>query len=194
MTVSGHTIHGPKGVGGLYVRRARPSSSGWTAAFRSSTFGPGSRTSRRRSALPRPSELVTEEETRRIQALRDRLLDRALTEMPHTTLNGHRTRRLPQNANITFHYVEGESITLHLDMRGFAVSTGLGLLQQVAGGQPRDHGHRRRPRARARLGALQLRPLQHREDVDAVVDAIARGGARAANHQSIDAVTGEKER
>ena len=56
--------------------------------------------------------------------MRDRLIEKILKEVPETDLNGHRTKRTPQNANITFHYVEGESITLHLDMHGIAVSTG----------------------------------------------------------------------
>lgn len=51
-------------------------------------------------------------------------MQRVLNEIPNTTLNGHPTERIPHNANITFDYVEGESITLHLDMKGFAVSTG----------------------------------------------------------------------
>ena len=56
--------------------------------------------------------------------MRDLTIEYLLTEVSNTTLNGHRTRRTPQNANVTFHFVEGESITLHLDMRGYAVSTG----------------------------------------------------------------------
>ncbi len=56
--------------------------------------------------------------------MRDRIIDKALTDIPEVTLNGSRDKRLPQNANLTFHYVEGESVTLHMDMRGFAVSTG----------------------------------------------------------------------
>ena len=56
--------------------------------------------------------------------MRDHFIGRVLAEVPDTTLNGDRLRRVPQNANITFHFVEGESITLHLDMHGIAVSTG----------------------------------------------------------------------
>jgi cysteine desulfurase len=56
--------------------------------------------------------------------MRDRIIDRILSEIPDTTLNGHRWQRLPQNANISFHFIEGESITLHLDMHGYAVNTG----------------------------------------------------------------------
>jgi cysteine desulfurase len=70
------------------------------------------------------AELVNNEENERLASIRDRLIDRITAEVPETTLNGHRSRRIPQNANITFHYVEGESITLHLDMRGIEVSTG----------------------------------------------------------------------
>ena len=72
-------------------------------------------------------ELVTEEEISRIKAMRDRVIEKALAEIPDVTLNGSREKRLPQNANLTFHYVEGESVTLHMDMRGFAVSTRLSL-------------------------------------------------------------------
>ena len=57
--------------------------------------------------------------------MRNHVIERVLSEIPKNhTLNGHPLLRTPQNANITFDYVEGESITLHLDMRGFAVSTG----------------------------------------------------------------------
>ena len=70
------------------------------------------------------ASLVTQEENNRLKTIRDRIISRLLNEIPDTTLNGHGVDRLPQNANITFHYVEGESITLHLDMHGIAVSTG----------------------------------------------------------------------
>jgi len=56
--------------------------------------------------------------------MRDRLIDGLLGRVSDSILNGPGWERLPQNANITFRFVEGESILLHLDMRGFAVSTG----------------------------------------------------------------------
>jgi len=118
-------------------------------------------------------ELVTDEETARLKEMRDHLIDRVLEEIPRTTLNGHRTRRLPQNANITFHLVEGESITLHLDMRGFAVSTGSAcfsrsleashVIRAIGGDHERAHGSVRFTFGRYNKMA----------DVDAVVDAIA---------------------
>jgi cysteine desulfurase len=95
-------------------------------------------------------ELVTPEETRKLQSMRDCIIDRSHKEIPHTTLNGHRWKRLPQNANITFHFVEGESITLHLDMHGFAVSTGSAcfsrslesshVIMGIGGDHERAHG------------------------------------------------------
>jgi cysteine desulfurase len=95
-------------------------------------------------------ELVTSDENQRLQAMRDRIIERVLAEIPNTTLNGHRRNRLPQNANITFHFVEGESITLHLDMHGYAVSTGSAcfsrslesshVIMGIGGDHERAHG------------------------------------------------------
>jgi cysteine desulfurase len=93
---------------------------------------------------------VTEGENERIRGIRDVLIDRLTKEVEDTTLNGHRTRRVPQNANVTFHYVEGESITLHLDMREIEVSTGSAcfsrsleashVIMGIGGDHERAHG------------------------------------------------------
>jgi cysteine desulfurase len=82
--------------------------------------------------------------------MRDRIIERSLAEIPNTTLNGHRWKRIPHNANITFHFVEGESITLHLDMHGYAVSTGSAcfsrslesshVIMGIGGDHERAHG------------------------------------------------------
>ena len=82
--------------------------------------------------------------------MRDQLIHRLLSEVPDTILNGHKEKRTPQNANVTFHYVEGESITLHMDMRGFAVSTGSAcfsrsleashVIRGIGGDHERAHG------------------------------------------------------
>jgi cysteine desulfurase len=117
--------------------------------------------------------LVTEAETEGLRAMRDRVMARVLDEIPRTTLNGHRTRRTPQNANITFHLVEGESITLHLDMRGFAVSTGSAcfsrsleashVIMGIGGDHERAHGSVR----------FTFGRYNKMEDVDAVVAAVS---------------------
>ena len=82
--------------------------------------------------------------------MRDYIIKRITNEIPDTIINGHPTKRIPHNANITFHYVEGESITLHLDMRGIAVSTGSACFSKsleashvilgIGGNHERAHG------------------------------------------------------
>jgi cysteine desulfurase len=173
VTVAGNTIHGPKGVGGLYVRSGTPLGKWMDGGFQELNRRAGVEDIGGAVGFATAAELVTDEENQRIRGLRDRLLDRALHEIPYTILNGHRTRRLPQNANITFHYVEGESITLHLDMRGFAVSTGSACFSKsleashvilgIGGDHERAHGS-----VRFSLGRYNTQA-----DVDGVVDAIA---------------------
>jgi cysteine desulfurase len=124
ITVSAHTIHGPKGIGGLYVRQGTRLAKWMDGGFQEFDLRAGMENIPGAVGFARAVELVTPAETKRIQAMRDRIIDRILAEIPDSVLNGHRTRRLPQNANISFHYIEGESITLHLDMHGIAVSTG----------------------------------------------------------------------
>jgi cysteine desulfurase len=124
ITVSAHTVHGPKGIGGLYVRRGTKLEKWMDGGFQELNLRAGLENIPGAVGFARAVELVTSEETEKIRSMRDRILDRVLAEIPDTVLNGHRTSRLPQNANISFHYVEGESITLHLDTHGIAVSTG----------------------------------------------------------------------
>jgi cysteine desulfurase len=124
ITVSAHTLHGPKGIGGLYIRKGTPMAKWMDGGFQEFGLRAGLENIPGAVGFARTVGLVTERENKRLQAMRDRIIDRILAEIPDTTLNGHRQKRLPQNVNISFHYVEGESITLHLDMHGFAVSTG----------------------------------------------------------------------
>ena len=124
LTVSAHTLHGPKGIGGLYVRKGTKIAKWMDGGFQEFDLRAGLENIPGAVGFAKAVELVTPEETERIRSMRDRIIDRILAEIPDSTLNGHRSRRLPQNANISFHYVEGESITLHLDMHGIAVSTG----------------------------------------------------------------------
>jgi cysteine desulfurase len=124
VTVSAHTIHGPKGIGGLYVRKGTKIAKWMDGGFQEFDLRAGLENIPGAVGFAKAVELVTPEETERIRSMRDHIIDRILAEIPDSTLNGHRLQRLPQNANISFHYVEGESITLHLDMHGIAVSTG----------------------------------------------------------------------
>ena len=150
ITVAAHTIHGPKGIGGLYVRKDTPIVKWMDGGFQEFDLRAGLENIPGAVGFAKAVELVNSEETRILQAMRDHTIDRVLAEIPHTTLNGDRWKRLPQNANITFHFVEGESITLHLDMHGFAVSTGSAcfsrslesshVIMGIGGDHERAHG------------------------------------------------------
>jgi len=173
VTVAAHTIHGPKGVGGLYIRKGTPLAKWMDGGFQESNLRAGLENIPGAFGFARAVEIITPEETKRLKAIRDHIIERALTEIPNSTLNGHRSQRLPQNANITFHFVEGESITLHLDMRGFAVSTGSACFSRslegshviygIGGDHERAHGSIR----------FSLGRYNTMDDADAVVDALA---------------------
>ena len=124
ITVAAHTVHGPKGIGGLYVRQGTSLSKWMDGGFQEFDLRAGLENIPGAVGFAKAIELINPEENKHLQAMRDKAIDKILAEIPDTTLNGHREKRLPQNVNISFRFVEGESITLHLDMRGFAVSTG----------------------------------------------------------------------
>ena len=124
ISVAAHTIHGPKGVGGLYIHKGTPLTKWMDGGFQEFNRRAGLENIPGAVGFARAVELVTAKENEQLISLRDHLISHILAEISQTTLNGHPERRTPQNANITFHFIEGESITLHLDMHGFAVSTG----------------------------------------------------------------------
>lgn len=121
LSMSGHKIHGPKGVGALYVRRKKPRvrceavlhGGGHERGMRSGTLNvPGI------VGMGKAAELCREHfdtEVARLKGLRDRLLTKITSQLDEVFLNGHATNRTPNNANISFAYVEGESL-----MMGFA--------------------------------------------------------------------------
>lgn len=127
LSLSGHKIYGPKGVGALYVRRGtkiRPFIHGGAQErkLRAGTenvpgiVGLGKAAELARLELPERQAHLTE--------LRDYLIEGVLSSIDHVRLNGHRTLRLPGNANFSFEYVEGESLLLSLDLAGIAASSG----------------------------------------------------------------------
>jgi cysteine desulfurase len=150
VTVSAHTIHGPKGIGGLYIRKGTKIGKWMDGGFQEFNLRAGMENIPGAVGFAKAVELVTPQENEQLQAMRDRLIDRILAEIADTTLNGHRQKRVPQNANITFHFVEGESVTLHLDMHGFAVNTGSAcfsrslesshVIMGIGGDHERAHG------------------------------------------------------
>ncbi len=127
MSLSAHKIHGPKGIGALYVRKG----------VRLPSFIHGGAQERGRRAgtenvagivgFGKAAEIAIscmETEMPRIKALRDRLIKGVLSTIPYSRLNGHSENRLPGNANISFEFIEGESILLMLDMSGIYASSG----------------------------------------------------------------------
>ncbi len=124
ITLSSHTIHGPRGIGALYVREGTPLKKQMDGGFQENNLRAGVENIPAAVGFGKAVELIDEEENERLEEMRDRLIEGISSKIPDTVLNGPRKKRTPQNANITFQYVEGESITLHLDMRGIAVSTG----------------------------------------------------------------------
>lgn len=124
ITISAHTIHGPRGIGALFKRDSVKIKKIMNGGFQESNLRAGVENIPAAIGFAKAVELITEEENKKLKNMRDKLIERIEAEIGDVTLNGSRKDRIPQNANITFHYVEGESITLHLDMRGFAVSTG----------------------------------------------------------------------
>jgi len=127
LSLSAHKFYGPKGVGALYIRKG----------VRIDNLIHGGGQERRRRAgteniagivgLGRAIELATadiEGHNRRIRAMRDRLLKGIMEKIPHAYLNGHPEKRLPGNINISFEFIEGESMLLWLDDEGICASTG----------------------------------------------------------------------
>lgn len=173
ITLSAHTIHGPRGIGALYLRKDTPINKFMDGGFQEFNLRAGVENIPGAAGFAKAAELVTEEETRRLEAMRDRVIEKSLSEISDVTLNGSREQRLPQNANLTFHYVEGESVTLHMDMRGFAVSTGSAcfsrsleashVIRGIGGDHERAHGSVR----------FTFGRYNRMEDADAAIDAMS---------------------
>ena len=172
VTMTAHLIHGPKGIGALYIRQGTPLAKWMDGGFQEFNLRAGEENIAAAVGFARAVELVTPAETARLQAMRDRLIARLL-QIPHSRLNGHPAFRLPQNANISFRFVEGESILLHLDMRGFAVSTGSACFSRsleashvilgIGGDHERAHGSVR----------FSFGRFNGDGDVDAAAEAVA---------------------
>ena len=177
LSSSGHKLNGPKGIGFLYIRKG--------VKIRSFIHG-GAQERKRRAgtenvpgivgygvAAERAARTMKERTAKEIE-----LIDRVLAEVPYTRLNGHRTDRLPNNANFSFQFVEGESLLIMLDMDGICGSSGSactsGSLDPshvlLAIGLPHEIAH----------GSLRLTLSEETtlEDIDYVVDCIKKIVAR----------------
>ena len=127
LSLSAHKLYGPKGVGALYIRKGTR-----VIPF---LHGGAQENNRRASTenvpgvvgLGAAAEIAGREmaeEAKRLQPLRDKLIKGLLGKIPEVQLNGHPTERLPNNVNVSVHFIEGESMLLNLDMLGIAASSG----------------------------------------------------------------------
>ena len=127
LSMSSHKFYGPKGIGALFIRKG--------IKIKPLIHGGAQERNRRAGTENVPGivgmglalELITKElpeETKRLTYLRDKLIDGILKAVPYSRLNGDREKRLPNNANISFEFIEGESILLMLDMKGICASSG----------------------------------------------------------------------
>jgi len=171
LSLSSHKIYGPKGVGALYVRKG--------VRILPYMHGGGQESKKRAGTHNVPgivglgkaaeiAQATASAEAARLTALRDRLIDGILTRIPDCRLNGHRTKRLPNNVNVSIEGVEGESMILQLDAAGICVSSGSACTSGdlsashvlLALGLPHELAH----------GSLRL--TLGRENTDAEVDKV----------------------
>lgn len=175
LSSSGHKIQGPKGIGFLYIRKG--------VKIRSFVHG-GAQERKRRAGTENVPGIVgygaaakraadtMQERTAKERELRDYLIERITTEVPYCRLNGDKEKRLPNNANISFQFIEGESLLIMLDGKGICASSGSactsGSLDPshvlLAIGLPHEIAH----------GSLRLTLSEEttREDIDYTVEAI----------------------
>lgn len=175
LSTSGHKINGPKGIGFLYIRKG--------IKIRSFVHGGQQERSRRAgtenipgivgygAAVKRAFESLTERMEKETE-LRDYLIGRIEKEIPYCRLNGDRVKRLPNNVNFSFQFIEGESLLIMLDMKGICASSGSactsGSLDPshvlLAIGLPHEIAH----------GSLRLTLSEEntKEEIDYVVDSI----------------------
>lgn len=127
LSLSAHKLYGPKGIGALYVRKGIKLKSYIHGGAQERGIRAGTENVPGIVGLGKAIELATaemEQENKRLIKLRDEIIDGILNNIPYTRLNGHRTDRLPANVNISFEFIEGESILLLLDMNGIYASSG----------------------------------------------------------------------
>lgn len=175
LSASGHKLNGPKGIGFLYIRTG--------VKIRSFVHG-GAQERKRRAGTENVPGIIglgtaakrafdtMAERAKKETELRDYLIGRVLDEIPYTKLNGHPTKRLPNNANFSFRFVEGESLLIMLDMKGICASSGSactsGSLDPshvlLAIGLPHEIAH----------GSLRMTLSEEttKEEIDYVVDCL----------------------
>ncbi len=127
LSLSGHKLHAPKGVGVLYVRKGTPFVPFLNGGHQERGRRGGTENVASIIGLGRACELAAQslqDENTRVKALRDKLEKELLATIPKSMLNGHPEKRLPNTSNISFEFVEGEAILLHMNQYNICASSG----------------------------------------------------------------------
>ncbi len=126
LSFSAHKFNGPKGVGGMYIRKGVKLAPLYRGGAQEKKVRPGTENVPGIIGLGKALELAVEEIPEKMDQyihMRDKFIEE-LQSIDHVILNGHPTRRLPNNINVSFEFIEGESLLLALDMEGIAASSG----------------------------------------------------------------------
>lgn len=127
LSLTGHKFHGPKGSGALFVRNGVRLISFITGGAQERMRRAGTENVPGIVGLGKAIEMATaniNQKQKKLTALRDAYIKKVLETIPYSHLNGHPTKRLPGNANISFEFIEGEGMLLSLDMKGISASSG----------------------------------------------------------------------
>lgn len=127
LSLTGHKFHGPKGSGALFVRNGVRLISFITGGAQERMRRAGTENVPGIVGLGKAIEMATaniDQKQKKLTALRDAYIKNVLEAIPYSHLNGHPTKRLPGNANISFEFIEGEGMLLSLDMNGISASSG----------------------------------------------------------------------
>jgi len=127
MSISGHKLYGPKGVGALYVRRGVKLDPLLHGGAQERNRRAGTENLPAIVGLGKAVEMAVEnmeENSARLERMRDRLIEGILSKVDNVRLNGHPIKRLPGNVNFSFEFIEGEALLLSLDIKGIAGSSG----------------------------------------------------------------------
>lgn len=127
LSLSAHKIYGPKGVGALYIKKGIKIHSLIQGGTQEKNRRAGTENVAGIVGLGEAIELITknlDSHINKLTFLRDKLINGILEKIPYTRLNGHPTKRLPGNVNVSFEFIDGESLILNLDMAGICASSG----------------------------------------------------------------------
>jgi len=127
LTIAGHKLNAPKGIGALYIRNGVKIQSIQHGGDHERNIRAGTENVPGIIGLGRACEIAKDnmsDKIKHLTSLRDKIINEVLTRIPQVKLNGHPTIRVPGNVNFSFSHIEGESLLLNLDLKGIAASSG----------------------------------------------------------------------